>query len=393
MATRQQRLRRTPISADGGYHGRLFPREGGVKEAKARRGSTPLRLAIMGCHPSVNTLLYAGAEVSAPQMVQDNIHVAVELGDAAIVASLAVKGANLNPTDHLGRTPLYRAVEEGNEEIVRVLLRRGVDTESHGIENFTALHHASLMGDNDILLALLKHGADTEALAGGRTALSVAAIHRETRAVQLLLDARANIDHAREVDGTTALGVAAGNSDTATLGLLSERDASLEIPNAGGCSPLHFVCTTRRPGAENAVDLLLRAGADETLRCSEGYTATALLDFGSGDCSDYHADNDKVERVRQLLGQAPVDRKWRRRCDLILLRSRQAKAKEQIIVDVTTEADNGRAPKVARGRAKDAASSEGRGGGGAGNEGWDLKDFVTKLLDLDRCILSLDTSI
>ncbi|CAM9348926.1 unnamed protein product [Ectocarpus sp. 12 AP-2014] len=91
-----------------------------------------------------------------------------------------------------------------------------------------------------------------------------------------------------------------------------------------GLTPLHQVYFRKYPGLEWNMDLLLRWGANETALDSNGETsATKLDELPPAGISCSLAD---VERVRLSLARAPADRAWRRRCWLVILRSRYTKA-------------------------------------------------------------------
>lgn len=101
-----------------------------------------------------------------------------------------------------------------------------------------------------------------------------------------------------------------------------------------GIHPLHMVCNRTRMviGVVEAVDLLLRAGADETVLSGEQYdmmkTPAQLFDRIQG-ASDSCFPEEK-ERAGIILAHAPNDRAWRRRGWVPILRPRiAAKTKER----------------------------------------------------------------
>ena len=66
----------------------------------------------------------------------------------------------------------------------------------------------------------------------------------------------------------------------------------------------------RRREAAGVVDLLLRSGADETLVDDGGLTAEDLANTELEESAEHESI---VERVRELLANAPADKAWRRR--------------------------------------------------------------------------------
>ena len=92
-----------------------------------------------------------------------------------------------------------------------------------------------------------------------------------------------------------------------------------------GSTVLHSACNATWEGLEAAVELLLRWGVDETALDDQNSTRSALLDTKNL-CDHVHCSKEEVERTRLLLARAPADRAWRRRCWLVILRSRVSKA-------------------------------------------------------------------
>ena len=63
----------------------------------------------------------------ANQSLNDQMWEAARKGDAAAVAALLDKGADVNAKFRYGSTALFKAAERGNVEVVKVLLARGAD--------------------------------------------------------------------------------------------------------------------------------------------------------------------------------------------------------------------------------------------------------------------------
>jgi hypothetical protein len=77
-----------------------------------------------GANGVVLTLLQEGADTELT-LQKTALHVAVELGNAEIIDSLLLYGADVDARDHLGRTPLYLAVATRRPEIARTLRENG----------------------------------------------------------------------------------------------------------------------------------------------------------------------------------------------------------------------------------------------------------------------------
>jgi hypothetical protein len=61
------------------------------------------------------------------QQLNDQLFEAARAGDAALVASLLDKGADVNAKFRYGTTALFKAAERGHTKVVKVLLDRGAD--------------------------------------------------------------------------------------------------------------------------------------------------------------------------------------------------------------------------------------------------------------------------
>ncbi len=66
------------------------------------------------------------------------LHAAAASGQAPCVTLLAEAGLNINATDELGRTPLYRAAEQGRGAVIQALLKLpGIDTKQAADNGYT----------------------------------------------------------------------------------------------------------------------------------------------------------------------------------------------------------------------------------------------------------------
>eukprot|EP00752_Nemacystus_decipiens_P016786 g15023.t1 len=133
-----------------------------------------------------------------------------------------------------------------------------------------------------------------------------------------------------------------------------ERDLAQRLVRAGAGigNALHEAIRVMhagtRQGAARVVDSLLRAGADETMVDNEGLTAADMTWFIPA-----HADlADEVQRVRELLANAPADRVWRRRGYLVLCRAHPERLQQVQATSSDHHADTARGSrscaKVAR---------------------------------------------
>ena len=167
-------------------------------------GEMPLELAISHNRTEIAKLLIDnGATVST-------IHVAASVGKLESVRSFVDAGANVNGKDESGMTPLLHAVAGGHTELAEFLLDSGADVNTGEKQGVVPLFRALWNKDLDMLELLLKKGADVNAkhARSGFTVLHWAAMMDSKESVELILDARADVNGKCNT-GETPLDVAA----------------------------------------------------------------------------------------------------------------------------------------------------------------------------------------
>ena len=98
----------------------------------------------------------------AKQQLNDQLFEAARKGDAAQVAALLDKGADVNARFRYGTTALFKAAERGNTEVVKVLLARGADANvKDTFYSATALTWALDNKHIDVVRALLEKSPDS----------------------------------------------------------------------------------------------------------------------------------------------------------------------------------------------------------------------------------------
>lgn len=215
------------------------------------------------------------------------LHVASRYGKRRVVELLLDRGTNMGVRDNNDHTPFVRAVIGHRFGATMAFLNSGVDqTFRCGTCDTTVVHLAaqSSSGDTRILRTLLEHGADVNSL---------------DRKKQAALHFAAGIAFSAE---TMHVLVGAGGDVTAQ--------------KVNGGTPLHSAARRLKP---IAVGILPRHGALENLVDKSGKTAEDVV--GNRVSVENRVEAD-VNRVRQLLVSANVDRTWRRRAPLLLCRSR-----------------------------------------------------------------------
>ena len=116
--------------------------------------------------------------------------------DPARVRKILAKNANVNITDHKGKTALHRACQAGFVKITDLLIESGADLEAVDDKGCTPLFDAAHHGRCDVISMLVKRGVKIEHEENrGETPLFAAARGAKPRAFELLLKAGANLKH------------------------------------------------------------------------------------------------------------------------------------------------------------------------------------------------------
>ncbi|CAN0060198.1 unnamed protein product, partial [Scytosiphon promiscuus] len=219
------------------------------------------------------------------------------------------------------RSLMCSAVKWASASVVRALLRHGCDANERD-DGGTALHHAARRSDNgDTVRALLAGGADAEA--------------RGTK------DHHGNIEDMTPYEyypeySVTPLHVAVirGKKTTGPLLALLEGKANIHAQTADGRTVLHIAC---RISDMDAVGLLLRWGADESILDKKGYSAKSSIGLdgleGFWSIEEDESEEEFEQRMQEerLPEQQSIyqmiarNASWRRRGWLVLFRAYRSK--------------------------------------------------------------------
>jgi ankyrin repeat protein len=270
-------------------------------------GRSPLVLAVQGNHGEVATaLVAAGSDPNTPYVDDDgDIHyllfdaIVVENEDFALL--LIERGADIYRKDEKQVSTLLQASHRGLSAIVKALLESHVSSGRTGFiddtseDGITPLIAASSEGNVECVQVIVNAKANVNTKdKDGTNALMAAAARGHLDVVSVLLAAGANINE-QNFDGHTALMFAYnGKNQVETLWERFSQyvsDAENEVDSKGslddnGTGPII------REALDNhtaLVNLLLKHGADKSLKDKEGHIAN---DF------DFHpdADNEILEK-------------------------------------------------------------------------------------------------
>eukprot|EP00752_Nemacystus_decipiens_P009330 g8338.t1 len=230
----------------------------------------------------VSELLRQGASPSEPDENGDApLHVAVQVGHGDILSLLLRQGAAVDGLDSGGRSALHLAAGAaggaGSLDLVRRLVSAGADLSLRHGDRYdkSALDWAAFHGHVKVMRSLIQHGVDVNATSDETdfTALHVGASNNQVGAIDVLVEAGADIDAGRR---ETSLHVAAKLGLSEAVAVLLKHGAAADKLDANGRSALHVAV---KGGHVAAARALLAAGAKPDLR--RGEHESTLLDLAA----------------------------------------------------------------------------------------------------------------
>ncbi len=241
---------------------RLLIAAGAKPNPKTRvAGLTPLfAAATNGSAEMIELLARAGADVNAADSTGATVLMAAATsGSEAAVRALLSHGARVNATENShGYTAIFFAASAGRSGVITLLAQHGadlritskvtrlvaeksvVDDDDYPLDAEVILHNNLPPGDKEAKAALAGRRANAE-VAGGLTALLLAARDNKPAAVKALLDSGAAINQPAASDQTTPLLMAAINGHWEVGKLLVDHGADPNLVNADGLTPLYAV--------------------------------------------------------------------------------------------------------------------------------------------------------
>lgn len=300
------------VAAQGGHLAcvKLLVENGAKVTVADDEERTPLQLAVKGNYGEVaSELVRAGANPNTPYVDEDGeshnlLMDAIMVENAEFAKLLIEKGADLYHKDERKVSTILQASHRGLVDIVKLLLDKHADgsptfLDEPSDEGITPLIAAASEGHVEVVTLLLEKKIELNSKdKDGTNALMAASARGHNLVVSLLLKAGAAVNE-QNADGHTALMFAYnGKNQVETLWERYSQYVTTEAEDGnsddGGTGPII------RDALDNhtaLVDMLLKSGADASLKDKEGHTAK---DF------DFHPDADaevlekeaKKEKVR-----------------------------------------------------------------------------------------------
>ncbi|KAF0700960.1 Aste57867_8530 [Aphanomyces stellatus] len=237
-----------------------------------------------------------------PATDQSVLHIAITREFPNVVNKLVQKGVDVNAQDHQGKTPLMLAIEMRSMNIVQMLLDAGSDLGLKCHDGYSALYLAAKTsrldiarmilpnlkdgGAQDLFTAIAENDADvlSHLVAAGVSpslkrpdVLQTPALHsaiHSTELLGILLERDHLLVDGKDRQGQTALGVASILGEIASVRLLLQHGASLELKDQRGRTPLHL---TAYYDQEEIMELLMGKSADVEVRDDDQRTPLHLV--------------------------------------------------------------------------------------------------------------------
>lgn len=243
-------------------------------EAQNSAGNTPLDEAVLHDRTeNVSLLLLAGANVRRIHLSDGRgaLQEACVKGYPDLVPLLVAAGADPASPDRWGQTPVDLALAYQNRLVVTALLRFAPRDSKLRTTFAEAMERATERGRIEIVAILLDCGWDVNhPTLAGSTYLNDAALKGQVKTVRLLLDRGARLNVYNQTGGTP-LHDASLSGSTEIITLLLDHGCPIDTRDLdSGATPLMVAASL---GRIEAVELLLRRGANPALKDNRGRTA------------------------------------------------------------------------------------------------------------------------
>ena len=194
-----------------------------------------------------------------------------------IVELLLNRGADINAINNIKETPLFIACKNGYKNIVELLLNRGADTNIKNYHGDTALMVACLHGNEEIVEILLNKGANVLQNNGGYTALIYACWKDYEKIVEILLKyCTVDIVNKKNIKGRDAFMHTKGDN---ILNQLLDKGCNVKEQDVEGITTLMYVLINiKSEYNKKTIERILNTGASDTINIqSKRFKHTALM--------------------------------------------------------------------------------------------------------------------
>ncbi|MNO29802.1 Ankyrin repeats (3 copies) [compost metagenome] len=224
-----------------------------------------LMLFISGCQTDYTKVLNNEEQQSTQEVntkmdkLNQALLAAAEQGDKDAIAKLLADGADIDATDHEGRTSAMIAVHTNQLELFKFLLEKGANINIRDNRSDNPLLYAGAEGMLDFVKVSIAAGADTSILNRfGGTALIPAADRGHVDIVkELLTSSDVNIDHVNNLGWTALLEAIilgdGGKEHQAIVQLLVHHGAYIHLADSNGISPLQHA---QNRGYQEMIEML-----------------------------------------------------------------------------------------------------------------------------------------
>jgi uncharacterized protein len=187
----------------------------------------------------------------------EDFFAAIKKDDSSAVTSLLKRGFDANTRDEKGQHGLYLALQEPSMKVAVVLMDWDKTTvESRNAADESPLMLASLKGLLPVVVKLIERGADVNK--PGWTPLHYAATKGHLEVINVLLENHAYID-AASPNGSTPLMMAAMYGTPSAVKLLLEAGADPSLKNTQGMTAIDFAQRDKRLDSAEIIAAFVRS--------------------------------------------------------------------------------------------------------------------------------------
>ncbi len=179
----------------------------------------------------------AFAKTSAPA----NLHTLAAEGKLKSLEKALAKNTDINQKDESGATLVMAAANNGHVDVLKFLIKKKADLNLRNLEQGTALYYAI--------------------------------INEQSAAAKLLIDNGADVASVNEGDDSALIAAVTVNNTKLIKDLLQKHPELLNKANKDKNTPLHEAI---RNGSKETFEIILKAGADKTLKDDLGRNALDL---------------------------------------------------------------------------------------------------------------------